>query len=99
MMQYSEHKTRDLRLVMLKSLSKQPGWKANETVLQIEAEAFGHACSRDVIRTEMRKLEELGAVAIGQAGSVLVATLTRRGKEHVEARTVIDGVNQPSPEV
>lgn len=97
-MNYQEHKTRDLRLVLLKSLSKQPGFKANETVLQIEAEAFGHACSRDVIRSEMRKLEELGAASLAEAGSVLVATLTRRGKEHVEAKTVIDGVNQPSPE-
>lgn len=96
-MNYAEYAKLDLRLVLLRSLLQHKAYTANETVLQIEAEAFGHSRTRDAIRTELRFLEDAGAVLIQQAGSVLVATLTLRGKEHCEARTIIDGVSQPSP--
>ena len=98
-MKYSDYVNRDLRLVLLKSLVQHKAFSANETILQMEAEAFGHARSRDAIRTELRFLEEAGAVFIKEVGSVLVATLTLRGKEHCDGRAVIDGVNQPSPGV
>jgi hypothetical protein len=96
-MQYAEHMARDLRLVMLKSLSKHPAYSANDTILQIEAEAFGHSRSRDVIRNELRHLADVGGVILKEAGSVIVATLTLRGAEHVQGKTVLEGVNQPSP--
>ena len=98
-MNYEDYKRRDLRLIILKSLAKHPGYQANSNVLAMEAEAFGHAVSRDVINTEIRKLSELGALTLREAGSVLVATLSLRGLEHVQAKTVIDGVLQPSPGV
>lgn len=98
-MNFEEYRRQDLRLVMLKALSKYPGYQGNETILSVEADAFGHSVSRDVIRTEMRKLGELGAVTIREAGSVMVATLSLRGLEHVQAKTFIDGILQPSPSV
>lgn len=96
-MQYAEHMARDLRLVMLKSLAKHPAYSANDTILQMEAEAFGHSRSRDAIRTELRHLADVGGVTIKEAGTVIVATLTLKGLEHVQAKTVLEGVNQPSP--
>lgn len=97
-MDYHEFKMRDLRLVMLKTLARSPAYRANETVLQMEAEVFGHGYSRDVIRSELAKLRELGAVTFAELGSVLVATITRRGLEHCQGKTVIEGIYQPSPE-
>ena len=96
-MKYSEFTNRDLRLVLLRSLSKHPAFSANEVILQSEAEAFGHSRSRDAIRTELHYLEEMGAVVLKEAGSVLVATLALRGSEHVRGLAIIEGINQPSP--
>jgi hypothetical protein len=98
-MKYTEFVIRDLRLVLLRSLLDHKAYSANETILQMEAEAFGHSRSRDAIRAELRFLEEAGAILIKDAGSVLVATLTLRGQEHCWGRLVIDGVNQPPPGV
>lgn len=96
-MQYHEYASRDLRLVLLKALSKHPAYSANEVILQGEAETFGHARSRDAIRTELRFLAEVGAVILKEAGTVLVATLSLRGLEHTKGTAVLEGINQPSP--
>jgi len=50
------------------------------------------------VRTEMRKLEEIGAVQLAEAGTILIASITRAGLDHVERRSVIEGVARPSPE-
>jgi len=98
MSNYSAFMQRDLRLTILKSLAAQPGYTANETVLQHEAEAVGIKRPREVIRTEMRFLEGLGAIDLREFGSVLIGTLKQRGHDHVKALALLDGVNPPSPE-
>ena len=45
----------------------------------------------------MRTLAELGAVTLREAGTVLIATITRAGIDHVERRGIIEGVLRPSP--
>ncbi len=97
-MSYSDYLKRDLRLVLLRSLADQPGYVANDRILQIEANRFGLERSRDVIRAELRWLDEVGAVRLTDAGSVMVARLSRRGLEHVQGLTEIEGINKPSPE-
>jgi hypothetical protein len=62
-------------------------------------ETFGHRKSRDYLRDQLRWLEEMGAVTLTEAGTVLIAELTRRGRDHVERRVVIEGIARPSPEV
>ncbi len=96
--EYREFAQRDLRLVLLRCLAAQPGYRGNESILQSEARAFGLERSRDVIRNELRWLAEVGVVRIEEVGSVIVAKLLRRGKEHVDGLTEIEGVNKPSPE-
>ena len=96
-MHYSEYANRDLRLVLLRALAMHPAFSANEVILAGEAEAFGHARSRDAIRNELNYLAEAGAVTLKDAGTVKVASLTRRGLEHVQGKTVLEGINQPSP--
>jgi hypothetical protein len=99
MTDFAEHKLRDLRLTMLKSLAAQQGPKqANENILQIEATAFGLHYTREQIRDEMRFLERARAVKITEAGSVLVATLLQRGADHLGHLIQLEGINPPGLE-
>lgn len=94
---YEEHIAKDARLVILRSLAKQRDYTLNETILTAALDTFGHNRSRDWVRTQIRKLEELGAVTVTEAGSVLVARLTTTGVDHIQLRTTLDGVARPSP--
>ncbi len=95
---FEEHAARDARLVILRGLKDQVDGRLNETLLTMLLESFGHNRSREWVRTQLLKLKELGAVSIVEAGTVQIASITRAGVDHVERRSVIDGVARPSPE-
>lgn len=97
MTNYAEYLEADARLTMLKELATQVDGRLNENVLTTVLDAFGFRRSREWVRTQIRKLAELGAVAVEEKGSVLVARITRAGRDHVEQRSVIEGVARPSP--
>lgn len=97
-MSYSEFDRRQLRLTLLQSLNDQPQYRANEVILQNEARQFGFERSRDVIRQELRFLEQIGAVKLEKAGPVMVATLKLQGQEHVKGLTELEGVEPPAAE-
>lgn len=99
MSDFAEHIAADARLVFLRTLHEETGGSLNEALLQKALEAFGLSRSRDFVRTQLRKLEELGAVKLSEAAGVLIATITRAGADHVERRTRIEGIARPSPEV
>lgn len=98
MTDYETFMAEDARLVILKELAAQTNASLNETILVKVLEAFGHHRSREWVRTQLRKLAELGAISITEAGTVMIATLKQAGLDHVERRSVIDGVNRPSLE-
>jgi len=93
---YDEYLTLDARLVILKELARQGDGRMNEVLLEKVLDAFGHHRSREWIRTQLRKLEELGTVRLTEVGTVLVAAITRAGVDHVERRSYVDGVARPS---
>jgi hypothetical protein len=95
-MSYSETLTADIRLVILRELADSHDYRCNESVLQSVLDKYGHACSRDKIRVELRWLESVGAVTIQDVG-VLVATATARGVDTAQGRYRIDGVKRPGP--
>ncbi|MCB1463247.1 MAG: hypothetical protein KDJ90_12670 [Nitratireductor sp.] len=97
MADFDEHLAGDARLTILKELAIQADGTLNETLLTITLDTFGYRRSRDWTRSQLRKLEELGAVRITEAGSVLVASITRAGLDHVERRSFLEGVAKPSP--
>ena len=99
MSDYSKYQQEDLRLTLLKSLQGQPGFSSNESVLQKEAAEFGLQRSREVIRSEMRFLQSLGAVRLREVAeaSVLIAILTARGDDHLKGFTRLEGVGPPTP--
>ncbi len=87
----------DARLIILRELHAQDNYSLNESILQQTLESFGIAKTREWVREEISYLVRVGAVNSIQVGSVVVATLTPKGKEHVERRLVIEGVKRPSP--
>lgn len=95
-MNYAETIALDCRLVILRALADEADHRLNENMLSHVLESFGHAKSRDYIRTQLRKLEELGAVRNREVGTVFVAELARAGLDHVERRSFLDGVGKPS---
>jgi hypothetical protein len=98
-MNYEERLTEDARLVILRALLEQTSGSLNEAILEAVLDRFGHRRSRSWVRTQLLALKDLGAVQIVDAGTIMVATITKLGKAHVERREIIDGVARPSPEV
>lgn len=93
---FNRHLEEDARLVMLKELASQTNYTLNETILHRVIETFGHSRSRDWLRTQLRAMEELGAVTLTQAGTVLIAVISPAGIDHVLRRRVIEGIARPS---
>lgn len=94
-MSFSDYLRKDVRLVSLRILSETPSYRANSSVLSNLLHQFGHAVTRDQVKTELRWLAEQGLVKLEEAGSVLVATLTERGQDVAEGRAFVDGVAKP----
>ena len=87
----------ETRLIVLRELAGQPNYALNESLLQATIERFGINRSRAWLREELRRMEELGAVTITVAGTVMIPTLTTKGLDHVEHRLTIEGIKRPSP--
>lgn len=94
-MRFAEFLRRDIRLVMLRALAETPGYRANSSVICTLLDQFGHTVTRDLVKSELRWLEDQGLLSIEEAGSVLVATLAARGQDVAEGRAVVDGVAKP----
>ncbi|TPL49102.1 hypothetical protein FJ937_16585 [Mesorhizobium sp. B2-4-4] len=99
MTDFNDYLTEDARLVILRELNKQTDGRLNEVLLTKALDAFGHNRSREWVRTQLRKLAELGAVRVTEIGTVMVAAITRNGVDHVERRSIIESVARPSPEI
>ncbi|MCK9987615.1 MAG: hypothetical protein AzoDbin1_04087 [Azoarcus sp.] len=95
-MSFSDYLRKDVRLVALRILTEMPSYRANSSVLSNMLDHYGHAVTRDQVKTELRWLAEQGLLTIDEAGSVLVATLTERGQDVAAGRARVDGVNRPS---
>lgn len=95
-MSYLEHLTLDARLVILRALNEQTDGRLNESILESVLEMFGHRRSRDWIRQQLRHLQDIGAVSITEAGTVMIAEIKRSGVDHVERRVILEGVKRPS---
>jgi len=92
---FADRLLEDRRLVLLRILSEQNATRANSSVLTAALDHFGHAVSRDWIRTQLRWLEEQGLLRIEDIGPVLVATLTERGADIAQGRGLVDGISRP----
>jgi len=95
-MLFADLRRSDMRLVMLRAIAEE-GYSLNESMLLDVLGMFGHSCSRDQVRTEMRWLEEQGLVTIDTVAGVLVGHITGRGCDAASGKCRIDGVKKPRP--
>jgi hypothetical protein len=92
---FSAHLTHDRRLVILRLLAEMQAYRANSSVLTMALAQFGHACSRDQVKTELHWLAEQYLVTLEVVGPVLVATATERGMDVAAGRAIVPGVARP----
>lgn len=92
---FSTHLCHDRRLVILRLLSELQQYRANSSVLAMALQRFGHACTRDQVKTELAWLAEQTLVQVDDLGAVLVATVTERGLDVACGRAVVPGVARP----
>jgi len=86
------------RLIILRDLAEQPDGRWNSEALREDLDGrWAINRTREWVHEELRYLESLGAVKLDAVASVLIATLTQKGLDHVERRLVIEGVKKPSP--
>jgi hypothetical protein len=93
---YNDLMTKDARLVILRALHEQTDNRLNDSILAQVLELYGHRRTREWIRQQLRFLSEMDAIAVTDLGSAVVAELKRLGAEHVERRTILEGVKRPS---
>lgn len=86
----------EARLILLRTLAGEPDGRLNSELLRRNLESFGITRTREWVQAEMRGLEQLSAIEVSEAGTVLVGQLTQRGLDHVERRAFLDGVKRPS---
>ncbi len=95
-MSFEDHYRADARLIMLRKLAEWPDGSLSSKMLWRELLAFAVNEDRLWVEEEMRFLEKLDAIRISAAGSVLVGTITPKGRSHLARRLKIAGVDWPS---
>jgi hypothetical protein len=86
----------DARLMIIKELARQVDGRLSELLIRRVLDVYGIRRDRDWTRTQLRKLEALGAIELQDAGDVLVARISPAGRDHVEERGVIEGITRPA---
>lgn len=86
----------DARLVMLRELAAQVNGRLSDVLLQRTLDAYGIARDGDWIRTQLNKLDMLGAISLREAGDMVIARIEPAGRDHLEERAVLEGVTPPS---
>ena len=85
------------RLLILQTLAQWPDASLGEDLMQLNLDAQGHRCGQGEIRRHLEWLEQAAAVRLtrDQSRDKVVATLTTKGREHVEGRIAIANVDTP----
>jgi len=96
-MSYGDLTTHDIRLCILILLLQQPGYEANEYVLQGGLEEFGHHLSQDRVRTELCWLKEQQLLNIRESMDLQIAVMSQRGADVATAKVTVPGVKRPRP--
>jgi hypothetical protein len=85
----------DRRLVVLRILAAAPGFRANESILQAALDQWGHAVSRDQVRTDLMWLSEQRLLDTEEIGGVLIVSLSGRGEDVQSGRATVPGIKRP----
>jgi len=86
------------RLLVLRTLSAQPDYTANESAVQMVLDAFGLAAGRDRVRTLLAWLADQGLVTLSYGADVWVGRITQSGIDVAQGRTTLPGIQRPGPD-
>lgn len=87
-----------VRLAALRLLDGQPTYSANDSILCQAVNAMGLSCTRDQMRGHLVWMEEQRLITRQEVlPTVVVATLTERGADVANGRSIVPGVQRPSP--
>ncbi len=94
---YKKWVDENIRLIILKDLADpQSGGSTNTFLIQKSLERFSYRKSRDYIRNQLIWMEEnAGAVKTRTEGTETSAIITRTGRDHVEGRQHLAGIQSP----
>lgn len=94
---YKKYVDENIRLIILKDLAHETfGDSVNTFLIQKSLERFSYRKSRDYIRVQLGWLDEVaGAVRTQTVGTETSAVLTKAGRDHVERRHYIPGIQRP----
>ena len=97
-MSFADKLREEARLIILRAIDEQPDGRLNSSLLRDELdERWGINKGREWVHDELRWLADMGAVRTIIVGSVVIASITQKGRDHVERRAIITGVKRPSP--
>ena len=95
-MSFAKHQAEDRRLVILRLLKEASGRSANESILDVALDSYGHRVSRDTVRKDLWWLEEAKLITADVLPSdIIVATLTGHGQDVAEGTATHAGVKRP----
>lgn len=98
MSKFAERWREERRLVILRLLSEQPGYRSNSSILHAGLMHLGVPASRDEVTTDLHWLQEQGLLTLDQATeNVTVATITARGHDVASGMAVVPGISKPAP--
>lgn len=98
MKSFAERLRADRRLVLLRLLAEQNGYRSNSSVLHAGLMHLGIVSARDDVLTDLAWLADQGLLVQEEvAPGVVVATLTARGGDVASGLAVVPGVARPSP--
>jgi hypothetical protein len=95
---YEKNLAEHRRLSVLKVLVKGGGF-SNESILKdaVEEVGLGAGLTREVMREDLKFLEERAAIKIEWVGDTLaVAHITVRGVDIATGRILVEGIKRPS---
>ncbi|MGH8037297.1 MAG: VpaChn25_0724 family phage protein [Stenotrophomonas sp.] len=94
---FADRLREDRRLVLLRLLAEQNGYRANSSTLHSGLHHLAVAGSRDDVLTDLTWLGEQGLLRVSEVvPGVLVAELTIRGQDAASGMTAVPGVSRPS---
>lgn len=100
MKSFTERLREDRRLVMLRLLSEQPGYRMNSSNLHAGLHHLAVAASRDDVATDLHWLRDQGLVlldTVPEAPSLSLVTITGRGNDVAVGNATVPGISRPTP--
>lgn len=100
MKSFAESYREDRRLVLLRLLSEQPGYRTNSSILHAGLDKLGISATRDDVHTDLAWLRDQGLLLLDNIPEVphlYIAEITFRGSDVAAGRAIVPGVSRPSP--